>query len=95
MELKERFGKGLLLARNSRNLTQEDFALISSRTYLSRLERGLQSPTMEKIEQLAKLLEVHPITLFALGYAPNGQNGIDALCNQVRDELSDLKVKRK
>jgi len=70
MELLSRFGAGLQLARKSRRLTQEDFSLVSSRTYLSSLERGKKSPTISKLEELASALDVHPVTLLALAYVP-------------------------
>jgi len=59
-------GKAIRIVRKARGLTQEDFSNISSRTYLSSLERGLKSPTLEKIDQLAAVLRVHPISLVAL-----------------------------
>lgn len=70
MELLTRFGAGLQLARKSRRLTQEDFSLVSSRTYLSSLERGKKSPTISKLEDLASALDLHPLTLLALAYVP-------------------------
>lgn len=44
MELRKRFGMGLQAARKRLSLTQEDFLPVSSRTYLSSLERELKSP---------------------------------------------------
>lgn len=63
MEGKFAFGEALRRARKGRQLSQEAFSEISSRTYLSTLERGLKSPTLEKIEAIASVLEVHPLTL--------------------------------
>lgn len=60
MELKDAFGLALRQFRKSKELTQEDFSQISSRTYLSSLERGLKSPTLDKIDELSKLIGVHP-----------------------------------
>lgn len=68
MELKQAFGQALKKLRTSRKLTQEDFSQVSSRTYMSTLERGLKSPTLEKIEELASVLGVHPMTLLASSY---------------------------
>ncbi|MCK5921298.1 MAG: helix-turn-helix transcriptional regulator, partial [Methylococcales bacterium] len=68
MELKRAFGLALKQLRSERNLSQEDFSDISSRTYLSTLERGLKSPTLEKVDELASVLEVHPLTLLVGGY---------------------------
>lgn len=49
-------------------MTQEDFSITSSRTYVSMLERGVRSPTLSKIGELAETLGIHPLTLVALAY---------------------------
>ncbi|WP_395607625.1 helix-turn-helix domain-containing protein [Pseudomonas sp. B22129] len=63
MEVKEAFGVAMRNARARRGLTQEDFHGISSRTYLSTLERGLKNVTLEKAVELARRAGVHPLTL--------------------------------
>lgn len=68
MNIRERFGLGLQRARKQLGLTQEDFSTVSSRTYLSSLERGIKSPTIDKLEQLASVLGVHPVALLAMAY---------------------------
>jgi len=68
MELNQAFGLALKELRNSKELTQEDFSGVSSRTYLSTLERGLKSPTLEKLDQLASVLGVHPVALVVKCY---------------------------
>ena len=62
------FGKALRLARRAKDIPQEEFDLVSSRTYISTLERGLKQPTLPKIEALASVLQIHPLTLVALAY---------------------------
>jgi len=69
--LLKRFGKGLQKARKSRELTQEDFAVVSSRTYLSSLERGIKAPTITKLEEIASVIGVHPLSLIAYAYLPS------------------------
>ncbi|MCQ4313700.1 helix-turn-helix domain-containing protein [Pseudomonas stutzeri] len=68
MELKEAFGKALRQLRISRKLSQESFSMISSRTYLSTLERGLKSPTLDKVDDIASTLGIHPLTLLVATY---------------------------
>lgn len=68
MDLKKAFGEALRKIRTYRELTQEDFSEISSRTYLSALERGGYSPTIEKLDAIASVLEVHPLTVLAACY---------------------------
>ncbi|MCB8747000.1 helix-turn-helix domain-containing protein [Rhodoferax sp. U2-2l] len=62
------FAKAIRLVRRSKGLSQEDFGVMSSRTYVSTLERGLKSPTLSKIDTLAQVMEVHPLTLLVLSY---------------------------
>jgi transcriptional regulator with XRE-family HTH domain len=73
--------KALKVARNAKQLSQEDFSLVSSRTYVSSLERGMKSPTLSKLDELANTLEVHPLTLLTLAYMdnPSADSPVDLL----------------
>lgn len=78
-------------ARKACGLTQEDFSVVSSRTYISILERGLKTPTLDKIDDIAGLMQVHPLTLLALAYMDPGKKGaIDDLCRVVRSEVAKI-----
>lgn len=63
MELRQALAQALRKTRNSRGLTQEAFSDVSGRTYLSALERGLRSPTLDKIVELSERMDVHPLSL--------------------------------
>jgi transcriptional regulator with XRE-family HTH domain len=65
MDMRQAFGRALKARRLKRQLTQEDFSDVSSRTYLSTLERGMKCPTLDKVVELASVLGVHPLTLIA------------------------------
>ena len=67
--LDQRFGEALRTLREAAAKTQEDFAGIG-RTYLSELERGLKTPTLETIVRLAAELGVPPTRLVELATAP-------------------------
>jgi transcriptional regulator with XRE-family HTH domain len=93
MHINQAFGIALKQIRKDRNKTQEDFGIASSRTYVSTLERGLKSITIEKLEDLANVLEIHPMTLLAHAYIVK-----DDACdiNQLFDRLiSELKIESK
>ena len=90
MDLLERFGIGLRAARKNRGLTQEDFSNVSSRTYLSSLERGIKSPTISKIDELASVIGVHPLTLLALAYLPSTADDRSEMCSQICAEINAL-----
>lgn len=63
------FAKALKAVRLAKRLSQEDFGLVSSRTYVSSLERGNYSPTLNKVDELAEVLGIHPLVLLTLTYA--------------------------
>lgn len=91
MELRQSFGVALKHARAVRQKTQEDFAGVSGRTYLSALERGLYSPTIDKVSALASVLEMHPLTLVALCFLKEDpQFSARELLSRVESELNAL-----
>jgi len=91
MELRKAFGQALKQTRTSHGLTQEDFSEVSSRTYLSALERGLKSPTLDKLDEIAALMDVHPVSLLLYTYALRcSDQSIDQILCRVRKELSEL-----
>ena len=87
MVLLERFGRGLQRVRKSKGLSQENFSIVSSRTYLSSLERGLKSPTITKLDELAGVLGIHPLSLLALAYLPTQPEKRAAMCQRICKEI--------
>lgn len=86
--MRHAFAKALRRARKARGLTQEDFGLVSSRTYLSSLERGKQSPTLDKVQVLARIIGVHPLSLLTQTCLYlDEQHDIDDLVARVKREL--------
>jgi transcriptional regulator with XRE-family HTH domain len=90
MGLLQRFGVGLQRARARRGLTQEDFDVVSSRTYLSSLERGLKAPTITKLEELASVIDVHPLALFAMAYISSDLRERDKFFAELRADVELL-----
>tara|TARA_R110002126_G_scaffold129679_1_gene272617 strand:+ start:536 stop:844 length:309 start_codon:yes stop_codon:yes gene_type:complete len=91
MDLKIALGDSLRRIRVQKKLTQEDFSQISSRTYISTLERGIYSLTVEKLDAIASVLRVHPVTILAATYlnVEDGTKPEDLLC-RVRKELMEI-----
>ncbi len=75
-------------------MSQEAFSDVSSRTYLSLLERDLKSPTMHKLVELCEVMDVHPLTLLTLAYAGDSTRKTDQLLAQVRQELEAVLKER-
>ncbi|WP_066702960.1 helix-turn-helix domain-containing protein [Curvibacter delicatus] len=90
--IQNQFAKALKRVRAATGRTQEDFALVSSRTYISSLERGQKSPTLKKIDELAQVLGIHPLTLLTLSYAvADSERFEDEILDSVKRELSELR----
>lgn len=87
MELNSAFGQALRQLRKSKGKTQEDFSIVSSRTYLSTLERGKKSPTIEKVDEISGLLGLQPLTLLAATYLLTSGMTVDALLRAAEKEL--------
>jgi len=91
MNIKGSFGDALRQARKARNMSQEDFSIISSRTYISSLERGLKSPTLEKIDIIAEEIGLHPLTLLTLAYSKSPEpKSLHELIAQITSELNEI-----
>jgi transcriptional regulator with XRE-family HTH domain len=91
MEISQSFGQALKKARKSKKITQEDFSQVSSRTYISTLERGIYTPTLEKIDSIAEFIGVHPLTLVTLTYLiENKTKGVEDLFELVRCQLKQI-----
>lgn len=82
------------LIRKAKGVTQEDFGVVSSRTYVSSVERGLKNPTLAKIDELAEVLGVHPVTLLTLAYVDDHTDlGTRELLRIVKKQLHEILAK--
>lgn len=93
MTSKNSFSAALKTVRKARGLSQEAFSDVSSRTYMSSLERGLKSPTLSKVAELCEVMEVHPLTLLTLAYSGDSK-GVGEVIERVRRELVAIQAKK-
>ena len=90
-QIQSNFGQALRHVRKAKALTQEDFEGPSSRIHISALERGVRQPTLGKVDELAAVMKVHPLTLLALAYCKNGSvEEVSRLCQKVMEEAESL-----
>lgn len=89
MELNDAVGQALRNARLRNGFTQEDFGSISSRTYISSLERGMKAVTVNKLTSIADVMGVHPLSILAEGFLLQSGGTLDELFARVRAEISD------
>lgn len=90
MKAKLRLAAALKTVRKARGLSQEAFSDVSSRTYLSTLERDLKSPTLKKLGELCEVMEIHPLTLLTLAYAGDSTRKTAQLLKDVQQELASV-----
>lgn len=80
----------LKVARKSRGLSQDAFSAVSSRTYMSTLERDLKSPTISKLIELCNVMNVHPLTLVLLAYSNEASPKTEKLLLRVQQEFAEI-----
>lgn len=90
MSLKNAFAAVLKAMRAGKGLTQRNLAEVSSRTYVSKLERAQSSPTLEMITALSGQLSVHPLTLVAITFCTESGESVNALLRRAQEELEKL-----
>ena len=93
MAAKHTLSEALKTIRKARGLSQEAFSDVSSRTYMSSLERDLKSPTLNKLAELCEVMEIHPLTLLTLAYAGDDTQESEQLLAQVGQELKAVTKK--
>jgi len=89
MSLKSSFAVVLRALRNKRTITQRDFG-DTSRTFLSKLEGGKSTLTLDKLEQVSQRLELSPLTLLTLTLSLDTGKPAAELIEQLRLEIESL-----
>lgn len=88
MELNEALGLVIRDIRQSRGLPQE--GLGPSQSYISALERGKWKASLDKLEQIADVLSIHPTTLLLLAYLKKDPSlDPEMFIAQIQTELND------
>lgn len=91
MDLRRGLGRSLRLVRKARGVAQQDLHDVTARSYLSYIERGIKNPTVEKIDELARAMGVHPLTVLTIAYLPHLRpQELEALQNRINKEAKVL-----
>lgn len=89
MELKQALAQAIKELRKSKDLSQETVG--ASQSYISDVERGIKSPSVIKLAELAENMGVHPLTILAKSYLlADPELGVDELLEQLRRELEEV-----
>ncbi|MGE6193474.1 helix-turn-helix domain-containing protein [Stutzerimonas stutzeri] len=87
MDYRQALGSSLRRIRKARGLSQESFMSISSRAHISMLERGLKGVTIEKMIEIAEVMEVHPLTVLLDSFSNYEGVTAERLLNQIAEEI--------
>lgn len=91
MDIKQAFGKTFARARKKAKLVQDDFEDVSSRSYISYIERGKVSLTLEKLNELSEVVGVHPVSLLFQTYLMyDKETSALELISKVMDDLKEI-----
>lgn len=91
MDFRHALGFAIRAIRKSRKLSQEQFDVVSSRTYISVLERGIKGATLEKLDQISGVLGVHPAALVCVAYAlADGKGSPGLVIEEISSEAKAL-----
>lgn len=89
MDLNEAIGLALKQQRLSKGLSQETIG--ASQSYISDIERGLKAISVEKLDELAKNMGVHPLTILTNSYLKiDADTDLQQIFELISKELSQL-----
>lgn len=90
MDDKQAFGRGVRNLRLARGLPQEAFSPAVSVSFASVIERGAKMASIDKIGVLAKVLNVHPMSLLAAMYVEKEGVSVPELLSRVEQDFQEL-----
>ncbi|MDI2589819.1 helix-turn-helix transcriptional regulator [Pseudomonas sp. 681] len=89
MDLNRALGRALRELRQSKGLSQESIG--ASQSYISDVERGIKTLSVEKLEEFAINIGVHPVTLLTKCYLiKNDDINSEMLLATVHNELENF-----
>jgi transcriptional regulator with XRE-family HTH domain len=90
MSIKASVATMLKAIRKAHGLSQRDLAEVSSRIYVSKLQRGQSSPTLEMMATLSAPLGLSPLTLVAVTIGAETSQPIRSLIRRMEKEIDEL-----
>ncbi|SEJ77416.1 helix-turn-helix domain-containing protein [Pseudomonas sp. NFR16] len=94
MSLRTAYASALRFLRMHREASQQALGQAADRSYISRLERGERSVTLDVSHSLAQALEVDPLTLLVLAYAAERGQTPQQVVDHLLDDLTATDLMR-
>jgi transcriptional regulator with XRE-family HTH domain len=88
MSLRKAYGSALKFLRMHRESTQDALGQAADRSYISRLETGERSVTIDVSQDIAKALGVDPLSLLVLVYAAERRQTPKQVVSDLLDNLT-------
>ena len=89
LEFKRAIGSSVKAYRLKKNIPQE--SLGPSQPYISNLEAGRGSASLDKIEQMADVLGIHPLSIIFAGYLTSNEDADkERLFERIRKDLAEI-----
>lgn len=92
MSLRIAYASALRFLRKRSEVSQQQLAPAANPSYVSRLEAGVRSVTLDVSQELAKALNVDPLTLLVLAYAAERDQTPQEVVNHLWGDLSDQEL---
>lgn len=89
MSLRIAYASALRFLRKRSEVSQQHLAPAVNPSYVSRLESGTRSVTLDVSQELAKALNVDPLTLLVLAYAAERDQTPQEVVHHLLGDLSD------
>lgn len=94
MDLRRGLGRSLRLIRKAKGVAQQDLSDVVARSYISYVERGVKNPTLEKLDELARAMQVHPLTVLTVAYMPHlSEQELANLLDRVSREVKSVLIR--
>ena len=94
MASKKNLGHSLRMARKATGLSQDDLSVVSSRSFVSAVERGIKSPTMEKLTVMARAMELQTASILVVATVLESSRELGEILQQVADEAEAILATR-
>ncbi|THF34435.1 helix-turn-helix domain-containing protein [Pseudomonas atacamensis] len=88
MSLRIAYASALRFLRKRNEVSQQQLAPAANPSYVSRLESGTRSVTLDVSQELAQALKVDPLTLLVLAYAAERDQTPEQVMSHLLEDLS-------